>query len=415
MTKISELSSAGTITGNEIIPLVDGTGENIKIGIGATQVLQSFGDLPPAPVAGTLAYVPDAAGGPSPVFSDGNQWGRMDNSQQVVTTGQGIWVVFCCAVAGPALSLKENLLDNVYYWWSDDGITWIEGQDTIVDPTHVYLNSAYANGCIIASGQTNLGDNPNAFIAQTQDPTSIGAWSGLTPPDGYEGAAPGGFDSATYDNPSFTFTVRVRNGENVQIPIANGAPASASLNDSEWPYLGQETGKFVGWTSRTVAGVGTQGPMEVRIVQAPLVAPPTDFSPLEGLPVDDGSGTVIDTNTVQIPTGVTPSALGVKLIETCWLEWRRPGNWTGSFERTERRGRRIVEDPETEIRSRRGRLFDRPISEDGWQPVRSPRDLGGFPSGGEDAQPFYTYAGRLLKGLVWGVFFQATLFPRGSN
>lgn len=374
MTKISQLSTAGTITGNETIPIVQG-GQNLRVGIGAAQVLESFGAFPDPPgTAGRLAFGVDASGGAGPIFSDGTNWRRVDNRNQSVPVGKGIWIVFACAIDGPALADKVRNINVVDYWISYNGAEWIPyASEIIADNTHFFLNSAYANGYLIASGNDSAYPGAGSFISGTADPGLSSAWSVIAPPTGYEGTAPGAWRNVTYDNPTFTFHPQMLNGDSPSIVIANGAPASAAFNDPQWPSSGVQTGGTFGAAGRvsaTVAGVGSDGVMEVRIVQEPLV----------GLWNQDQ---LIPVQQQTPPQNATTEPFRRKVYETCWLEYKRPGS------------------PE-------------------WRPVQFPKHLGGFPStpasqlvGGSQLE--YDYAGRLLKGLVWGVFFGAVRFESGSN
>ena len=86
MTKISELPTAGTVTGSEQIPIVQ-DGVNKRVAINLTAVLESrtVATLPSSPATGTLRFVTDEVGGAVPAFFDGIDWRRTSSDRAVVS------------------------------------------------------------------------------------------------------------------------------------------------------------------------------------------------------------------------------------------------------------------------------------------------------------------------------------------
>lgn len=77
--KFTQLDPMTTLTGNEVIPGVQGS-ENRKTTTGEINNMPmpsyTVAGAPSAAIAGRWIYVTDEVGGPVPAFSDGTNWRR---------------------------------------------------------------------------------------------------------------------------------------------------------------------------------------------------------------------------------------------------------------------------------------------------------------------------------------------------
>ena len=357
--KISQLPSASTpLTGAEIMPLAKNR-QNVKVGIGAVQIPQPLGDLPPNTPVGTLGYIVDAAGGPVPAYSNGTSWQQFGGTNGPINVmGPGIWVVGAGAsnINSPAHrfalfgQVSGLAADQGWFFYSIDGRNWIAAAPTLPSGGlfgRGFTAMAYASGCWLLEGLQGVGVNPSTpIVATLRDPTNY-----LDPnvgviyaaPRGYTNPAQIGFsplpltmaNGGNYDNDTGVFTVPFRPSGTVLVQNTL-PPAVVTAN---WPTVGQDD-------EVVVEGMGTNGPVEVRISGR-------DF-------VIDPPGVVKDTQIL-----VTPGP-----YFTNFLEWRPSGS-------------------------------------SDWQPVIS--QLGAL--NGERV----TNAGLILRGLVWGPVRQlAVEFQRGD-
>lgn len=274
MPKISELPTATLpLTGGETLPLLKG-GRYVKAGIGVAQVLEVFGELPTDGPVGRVAYIADAAGGAVPAFFTGTEWRQFGGGQnkRVKPVSDGLFVVGVGPSTGAA---HTNGFDRGIYFFSLDGFNWTPTENPYL--LGGITNTAYANGVFLFSGYNDYTQIKVAWITTTEDPRSSGgmgaSWE-AEPPRGYNvsnvGSEP--MDATAYNEITGEFTVPIDFVGN--ITILNPLPR-AITPDATWPHIGQHTVADIG--NDIVAGVGTQGPVDIRIDTMILDSQPTDF------------------------------------------------------------------------------------------------------------------------------------------
>jgi len=245
--KISQLPSVTTpLSAAEVLALKQ-SGRYVRAGIGVAQVPQAFGDLPTTGAVGGIAYVPDAAGGARPAYWDGTNWKTFGSGGNVNTMGLGIWVVGVGPSAGPAHEINA---DDGYYFTSEDGFIWTPHQWEFVDLG--FESFSYANGTFISGSQTNFG----GLVGSSVDPRDPGNWKSAEP-NGASGEGQAG-PATAYDNDLGTFTVPIGGVDKTIETLLPGAVNP----DPSWPWIGQDALDRGGIS---VVGVGTKGPVEVRI------------------------------------------------------------------------------------------------------------------------------------------------------
>jgi len=286
-TKFSSLPPATLpLTGNEQLPIVTG-GQNLRVPVAGAQVLLGLGDLPTNATVGQLAYVADAAGGPVPVFWNGSAWtpttgsgGGPSPGPPPKPMGPGIWILAIGPCVPGSNAAAAHLDRQGFIFTSDDGFNWSR-------PVTVPLirggisGSAYANGCFLVYGQTQVPDVPgihSAIVATTSDPRVFD----LTVANPWETGQPSGWDVAvegsialpptSYDNNTNEFSMNIIGVGPVTIfnPII-----SAVTPTGNWPIIGQRSlGGF------PVLGMGTKGLVEVRLNSLFVsgTSYPTDFA-----------------------------------------------------------------------------------------------------------------------------------------
>jgi len=358
--KITDLPAATTpLTGTETLPLVQG-GSNARAGVGVAQVLQAFGDLPTSSPVGRSIYVTDAAGGARPSFWDGVHWRTFGGSKQPTKPmGPGVFLVGVASSLGPA---HMTGYDQGLFFWSSDGFIW--NVEVLSGMNNGFLGISYANGLFVADGLSNI--NPRdpvgsfALIASTEDPRDVTKWQSQAP-RGYDtpniGAVPG--NPTNYDNDTGNFTFPISGVGDVT--VTNPLP-SAITPDDGWPTIGIEAGPQI------MAGVGSQGPVEVRIQTTVITVLPGGYA----VPTHDIALSLPGNITAII---VTPGEAGN--FVTHYLQARKQGS------------------PD-------------------WQPVGGEGTflLNGLSSSQQGA----TSAGIVLTGLVWGPLKEtAVQFAAGSG
>ena len=281
--KISQLPSASTpLTGAEIMPIAKSR-QNAKVGIGAVQIPQPLGDLPPNTPVGTLGYVVDAAGGPRPAYSNGTGWQQFGGSNDVVKTmGPGLWVVGVgpCDPNSPAHTLalipaSSSLhADESYFFISNDGQHWGSGIAVSSGPifNKGITGISYANGCWLFGGQKlgsfdllDINTPVIATVRNPQFPSDPDDGFILTPPRGYSNTSQQGTPNSptNYDNDTGIFTVPIQLvNASPEIKLITNTLCAAIVPDTRWPYIGQNGGS----SEIPVGGMGINGPAEVRIV-----------------------------------------------------------------------------------------------------------------------------------------------------
>jgi hypothetical protein len=268
--KITDLPLATTpLSGNEVIPLVQ-AGVNVKAGVGTAQVLQAFGELPPGRPAqpGPVAHIPDAKGGKGPGYWDGDIWYRFGGPKTPIETeGNGIWFLGVGKCSGFAAGgegtirvegeteTREYPDHSGNYFVSEDGFSWFES--TLPIMSLGVTSSAYANGMWVVGGQS-IGIIGR--VASTIDPRVFLNWRD-NPPYGFTGGTNAGA-ATDYDNTTGLFTVPIAGGGSQTVLNDTGA---ADPNDPHWPDQGVDSPLLVGTSSNSCVGVGTAGPVEVRI------------------------------------------------------------------------------------------------------------------------------------------------------
>ncbi len=262
MPKISLLPDATTLDGTELIPLVK-SGVNVKAAIGVAQVLQAFGDLPTNHAVGAMGFVMDAAGGKVPAFWDGSDWRQAGGARgKVKPTGEGIWIFGGGLTTIPALG-AQTLSTTGKMWMSKDGYSWTEFGTNTLFSTGIY-DISYANGIFVVAGShTNIA---KIISIPVPNPATFDDYllSGYTlPPQAYNELLPGnrGGQATAFNNDTGEFTVEVvlPDLSTFTVPIINPY-SGAVIPDQDWPLVGAGS-----LDQRSVAGMGTRGPTEVRV------------------------------------------------------------------------------------------------------------------------------------------------------
>lgn len=269
MTKISDLPIATALTGDELVPVLQGsTLTNRKIGIGAAQILPVYGALPTDQAAGSVGYVVDAVGGPGPNYYDGSDWqnfrkkkpGQTSNRTKIM--GDGVWLVGIGPSDGPAHNIGY---DKGLYFYSLDGFEWEPATVGTAGMEGGIAFSAYANGRFLFMGMNEYTNLRSARIVATHKPNTDDVWDS-EPPLGYNilnvGSEPR--DAHSYDELFSFFRVPIEGVGTIN--IQNPLPRAVTP-DERWPYIGVnlDYGQQVIQPTPSVLGVGTLGPVEVRI------------------------------------------------------------------------------------------------------------------------------------------------------
>jgi hypothetical protein len=307
MPKISELPSASIIDGTELLLLVK-DGANAKAAVGNVQLLESFGGLPTGHPLGSIIYVIDAKGGARPMFWDGSMWRIMGTPKtRGEVEGEGIWYVGVGACTGPA---QQAGLHQGVYFTSEDGFNWVI--NTFVDElTELSFmnegtdNSAYANGCWVVGGLHNNA----ARIVSTLDPRDNKLWE--IENFGADGSRSS--PASSYNNDTGIFVVPITPGPNVN--VTNEVPPSDTPDTKGWPRNGVEA------LGPSAVGMGTQGPVEVRInavtmnITAAMFADPT-FGMTGAFPTHQIQARRLGTSDWQT---VHPPLLGAGVVQSAGL------------------------------------------------------------------------------------------------
>jgi hypothetical protein len=161
---------------------------------------------------------------------------------------------------GPAHAAQA---DTGFYFYSLDGFIWRLARCVSLDSG--FTNISYADGCFVAGGTTTTG----GFITSSIDPRDVSKWAFLPP------AAVSGPPASTpsrpiaYDANTGIFDFQFFPGGSTA-NIRNPLPPSPD-SDPTWPHIGQDVAGVGGQSS--VWGMGTAGPVEVRISIKDLIIP----------------------------------------------------------------------------------------------------------------------------------------------
>jgi hypothetical protein len=240
------------LSGNESLVMLQGP-NNTRSRVAVSQVLPTYGDMPTNRPIGSMGYVADAIGGPTPAYWTGSNWKPFVAGGGTVKTGpQGFWIV-----GGGLSTIPERVASPVervtgYYWTSTDGFQWIKG--SLLMDAGIY-DISYANGALLFSG-SNLG---SACIKQTDIITPVFDNSS---PFGFQdtigaGTVAAGAQSFNNTTGIFNVVIRAPGGGTSTQQIQNKLPAAVTPA-ANWPTIGAP---FLG----EVIGIGLQGPVSVRL------------------------------------------------------------------------------------------------------------------------------------------------------